>query len=169
MNLANYPNKAASWLNGVSLGTLTCMQVYRDNNRAAPNYIAVVRDGISDTVRSCSYAMIGKAFSRKDIVAARHAFDQGSLLAPKDILDARHAFVQRSRPGSTAAVNQPDAAVPGAPGLLATPKVASSGLNAASNVNDEDAAMAMMAALVRFARTNPRVANIVKTMATLVN
>lgn len=160
MNLANYPNKAASWLNGVSLASLTCLQVYRDNNRTSPGYVAVVRDSASNTVRACSYATIGKAFSRKDIIAARHAFDQGSLLNPSGILAAP--------PRVTAA-----AQATGRADRMAQPaaKVAVSGfINAATNnVDDEDAAMAMMTALVRSARTNQRVANIVKTLASLVN
>lgn len=99
MNLANYPNTAASWLNGKTLGTLTCMQVYRDNNRSSPSYVAVVRDSASNTVRSCSYAMIGKAFSRKDIIAARHTFDQGLLLSPSGIL------AQPAQPAAKVAVS----------------------------------------------------------------
>lgn len=153
MNLANFPNKAASWLNGKALGDLTVIQVFRDNNRASPNYIAVVRNNTNNTVRACSYAAIGKAFSRQDRLGAQHAFGQGKLLATS----------AAAVPASTHATT-------------ALPKAAFSGLNAASlnaaagvGINDEDAAMAMMTALVRSARTNPRVANIVKTLATLVN
>lgn len=145
MNITNYPNKAASWLNGKQLGDLTVVQVYRDNNARSPNYVAVVRNTSTGATRACSYAAIGRAFNRQDRHAAVHAFGQGSALLA---------------------------------GNLSTPtpvqKAAFSGLNASSvnsavSVKDEDAAMAMMTALVRSARTNPRVANIVKTLATLVN
>ena len=148
MNLAQYPNKAASWLNGKTLGDLNVIQVFRDNNSRSPNYIAVVRNNTNNTARACSYAAIGKAFSRQDRLAAHHTFGQGKLLAT-GLGALRDRLV-----GTT------------------QPKAAFSGLNAAagvSGVNDEDAAMAMMTALVRSARSNPRVANIVKTLATLVN
>lgn len=147
MNIANFPNKAASWLNGKTLGELTVVQVYRDNNARSPNYVAVVRNTATGGVRACSYAAIGRAFNRQDRLAAQHAFGQGSAL-------------------STVSLSNP----------VPAQKAAFSGLNASSlnaaagvGVNDEDAAMAMMTALVRSARSNPRVANIVKTLATLVN
>lgn len=148
MNIANYPNKAASWLNGKQLGDLTVVQVYRDNNARSPNYVAVVRNTATGDIRACSYAAIGRAYTRQDRGAAQHAFGQGSAL-------------------STVSLSNP----------VPAQKAAFSGLNASSlntsaagvGVNDEDAAMAMMTALVRSARSNPRVANIVKTLATLVN
>ena len=148
MNLAQYPNKAASWLNGKTLGDLNVIQVYRDNNSRSPNYIAIVRNNTNNIVRACSYAAIGKAFSRQDRLAAQHTFGQGKLLATGL------------------------GAVPASTQATSLPKAAFSGLNAAagvSGVNDEDAAMVMMTALVCSARTNPRVANIVKMLATLVN
>lgn len=143
--LNSYPNKANSWLNGKTVSNWTVVQVYRNNNSRFPSYKALVRDQRGEH-RLCDYNQIGKAFNRNSSYEIARLFAAGTIVGNS----AAPAVATASRPGN------------------ATNTVAAQVVAAAGSTNDEDIALAMMTSLVKGARNNPRVANIVKTMAGLI-